>query len=849
MKCHILRLLLVLIACPMVSAEADEQKQAFGLVLNNPDQSADPLPKGAVLRLGSARLRHPRTAAVAFTPDGKLVSFGGDYVVRVWDPANGRESYQRDLKVPPEDRHWRAGTLAADGRRVAAQLGDHYAVYDVGSGRELAAVKMSGPPFEGVARFSPDGNHLAVVDQQGVVRVCDVGANTSRDLAKLKLHSPDMAFSRDGKLLAVANFDAGAVVWDLPTGMELGRFQPTNRAGLAVDFDATGDVLLVLGPNPRPSVQFFRVSTGQPADGWTAPQVENTEWARFSPDGKVVLLGGREGVKGYNPKTGKEVRAAAGAAVVRPEVSPDGTLLASADNTRLRVWDVGTGKPFGPADPTESPRGEIHGVAVSSDGRWVATKEAETGTIWLWDVGGKPVAVIKSNRWGGRYPIFSPDAKHLYGSAPDGLAVVRWDLPGAGESARYIPVAAGDQPYISDFGLSADGRRLAAFVQPPHRITPMGGLSPVTAHLSVCDTETARRVEDRQVEARTFLSYGAFSPDLKWYFSGDRPLALAAAERGYALDMPVEWVARQAAVSPDGRLIAHAVEEPAGTDAEYRIDSRGVIVHEAATGNRVLVLPAERCGPIAFTPDGRGLVTTDPDTITRWDLVSKKRVAQHPAPGRFTGSYGHSFASSLAIAPSGDRVVTGHPDATALVWDLKAPSRGGEALSPQELSAAWDDLSGRDAERGIAAAWALADAPGDAVPFLRDRLKPAEAPPAERVRALIARLDSAAFVDRQAAEKELRALGSAAAPALRAAMKAGASGEQTWRVKNVLAAFASPVLPPGDGLRQMRAVAALEWAESAGARKLLRELAAGAAEDRLTEAANAAIERLDRRSR
>ena len=51
----------------------------------------DPLPGGAVARLGSVRLRHAGLSDFVFLPDGKTVlSAGSDRVLRFWDTATGR---------------------------------------------------------------------------------------------------------------------------------------------------------------------------------------------------------------------------------------------------------------------------------------------------------------------------------------------------------------------------------------------------------------------------------------------------------------------------------------------------------------------------------------------------------------------------------------------------------------------------------------------------------------------------------------------------------------------------------------------------------------------------------------
>src|SRR5436309_14350997 len=54
------------------------------------DRCGDPLPEGALLRLGTVRLRQPMGCeCVAVSADGKLVGSGGGGSVRIWDAATG----------------------------------------------------------------------------------------------------------------------------------------------------------------------------------------------------------------------------------------------------------------------------------------------------------------------------------------------------------------------------------------------------------------------------------------------------------------------------------------------------------------------------------------------------------------------------------------------------------------------------------------------------------------------------------------------------------------------------------------------------------------------------------------
>src|SRR5436309_3179713 len=83
------------------------------------DLYGDPLPDGAIARLGSVRLRHARLSDFVFLPGGKtILSCGSDRMLRFWDMATGRQV--RAVKLQGAAGPGRAVTLSPDAKMLAA---------------------------------------------------------------------------------------------------------------------------------------------------------------------------------------------------------------------------------------------------------------------------------------------------------------------------------------------------------------------------------------------------------------------------------------------------------------------------------------------------------------------------------------------------------------------------------------------------------------------------------------------------------------------------------------------------------------------------------------------------------
>jgi hypothetical protein len=198
----------------------------------------------------------------------------------------------------------------------------------------------------------------------------------------------------------------------------------------------------------------------------------------------------------------------------------------------------------------------------------------------------------------------------------------------------------------------------------------------------------------------------------------------------------------------------------------------------------------------------------------------------------------------LGFSPDGRRLLSGLADSTLLVWDV-GPRGAAPAgrLGAEGLSKAWNDLAGTDVSRAFRARWVLATAPEEAVPLLKENLRPAQAADAQRLRRLLTGLESEQFAVREKAQAGLEELGDLAEPALRQKLADQPTLEVRRRMQTVLERLRGPVTR-SEVLHGVRGVAVLEDIATPAARHLLESLAKGAPEARLTREAKASLQRL-----
>jgi WD40 repeat protein len=796
----------------------------------------DPLPDGAVARLGTTRFRTPGSlVALALSPDGKVLASGessapsfrgfgfgtaGGGVIRLWDPSSAREL--RHFAAPRSPV--RALAFAPDGKTLASGTDDStLRLWDTATGKELWQASSPRPT---ALTFAPDGKALATANAGESIQFRDVGTGKElRTLEGLPGGTASIAYSRDGKTIAAGSAtDQGVGLWDVSSGRLMFQMQGHSTAVRAVAFAPDGKLLASGGADG--TVRLWDPATGKELrKAETSPG--GVSGLCFSPDGQALFSTGASGTVCWDPTPGKNLRTVwkaegAGLGVV---AAPDGRTLAWCSHQALRLADPATGKE---RLSGAGHRTALGSVAVSPDG---GTAVTAGGGLWQWDLKtgeGRPGPE--------RVPVscaaFAPDGKSLVLGGRD-QTLRLWD-PAAGRELRRFSGDPGEVEFVS---FLPDGKTVLSMSRSRVDRTPTAVIMHTERLVRFWDVASGEQV--RAVGGEP-LTCAALAPDGKVLATAMDRIDLWDVASGKALGrLPADRATvRALAFSDDGGTLASSLY-----DQDRRREE--CVLWDVATRKESVRLEAEQGAllAVAFAPQGNLLATGGGDrTVRLWDVASGKELRQLPGHG--------GPVTALAFTPDGRRLISGSQDTTALVWDLRnllSPQQLSGRLPARELEALWDDLGTGSPAAATRAVTRLVRVPEQSVPFLKERWRPAPRVEAERLARLIADLDDDDFKVREKAQSELARLGRQAEPALRAALDGEPSAPARVRVEALL-----KKLPPDEAAERTRMERVLEVLERIGtgeARQVVESIAREADDAATADAARTVLQRLDQKPR
>jgi WD40 repeat protein len=188
---------------------------------------------------------------LAFSPDGRFIAGGGlEKKIRIWDAKSGALVRSLGGEAGPT-KITRTVAFSFDSKLVTAGGDDGIArVWDIATGKLILAWVGHQEMITSVA-FSPDGKHLGVgsatmenqgASHRGQIKLWElVPGRPGRTFKVGQEHYPGLAFSPDGKRLAVA--EGPVNLWDVASG-ELNRVLTTEHGKvLRVAFSGDGKTL------------------------------------------------------------------------------------------------------------------------------------------------------------------------------------------------------------------------------------------------------------------------------------------------------------------------------------------------------------------------------------------------------------------------------------------------------------------------------------------------------------------------------------------------------------------------------------------------------------------------------
>jgi WD40 repeat protein len=493
--------------------------------------------------------------------------------------------------------------LSPDGTMLASVDGTNTSLFQVPSGKIIRTIKGGGYRIA----FSPDGKLLAVAASNNQIRIFDVSTG-KESVALSGSASPKgnfivLTFSPDGTKLVSTDHTKSLTLWDLSTGHELFTSRDKNGDIVSAAFSSDGKTIGAFA-DPAPAdfvgtVHFWNAASGQrlysmPSHSTLASSPSDQRFVTCKGTvTKVAEVDGNHEVKILDADL--------------CTLSPDGSTLIGGNilshHYTTRIFDAKSGTEL------HKVAGMCPKVAVSGDSKRLVTTALKTA--WVWEIAtGKKLATF--NRPLTTAAALSSDGKlcALSSGSPDEndkiSTIELYDV----SSGKLLQTLVATKCNVSSIAFSPDNKQLVA----------------ASYHWPAKPANETTNPDQMQIWE---VSSGR---ELRKWLVGAAPYAVA--------------------FSPDGKILVTAFMD------------NTLKVNEAATAKEICTLNLDRTlwsgypPVIGFSPDSKIVYGANQVAIKSWNLSDGHELSSTPVD---------FLPNSIAVDSSGKPLVSGLADQLQII--------------------------------------------------------------------------------------------------------------------------------------------------------------------------------------
>jgi WD40 repeat protein len=602
-----------------------------------------------------------------FSPDGqRIVSASSDKSVKIWEVAGAKVLHS----LAGHDIGATVAMFSPDGKTVASGGGDKLLrLWNADTGAPLATGKGHDGTITAID-FSPDGKHIVTGGSDSKIKIWDLAGKEILSITTPAVITT-VLLSPDGNQIASAHVDQLIRLWDTK-GKSLNSWTAHGIAVTGLSYSPNGQWLASCGADHLVKVWPLAIPGSNPVllAGHTGPlssvafRKDNQHLVSCGSD-LIVKLWKLEG------NAGKEAQNYRGHTdwVTSVAFSKDGYYVVSASVDRtLKIWEITSREIPLAAEHT----GAVQAVAVSPDGKLIASGGTDKA-IKLWD---RETGLEKLTLLGHTDDIlslgFTPDSKTLVSSSGD-RSLRLWNVQTGQEILPRKPAFIGLINAVN-YLIVPDDKRLLAWVPGNDRYATITAWDLAGGNEVVTFND-----QGRQVQAVAFTPKGErvalggrdVNPQAKIKDASILIYDLNFEKRTHQRLFPEEWYIFKnekgekspglgdIAFTTDGKILLVGNDD--GDVAVCQIEGKKVLATLKGHKQRIAVC--------ITSPDGKRLATAGFDNAVKlWDIASGKELRSWDM--RMGVQERTSFVMNLAFTPDGRQLVTANANTTLFVLDL-----------------------------------------------------------------------------------------------------------------------------------------------------------------------------------